>query len=119
MDKLMNCIFAIHGLKKYIPPYIIQTYIVPFAIEKPCISCKKCGRILHINSKKNSSRQQPTVAREPNGSQPTVAREPNGSQPTGSSRTTLGATTWVIWDDTFCIQCFHKHFPGKKMIRTR
>lgn len=108
MDKIMNCIFAIHGLKKYIPPYIIQTYIIPFAIEKPCISCKKCGRILHIKSKKNSKEQQPTVA-----------REPNGSQPTGSSQSALGTTTWVIWDDTFCIQCFNKHFPGKKMIRTR
>ena len=50
IEELMECVFAIHGLVKYIPRSIIQTHIIPFAIEKPRLYCKKCGKILYFGA---------------------------------------------------------------------
>ena len=51
IPELMECVFAIHGLEKYIPRSVIQTYIIPFAIQKPLLYCQKCGKILYFGSK--------------------------------------------------------------------
>ena len=51
IEELMECVFAIHGLEKYIPRSVIKSYIIPFAIEKPHLYCKKCGKILYFGAK--------------------------------------------------------------------
>ena len=51
IEELMECVFAIHGLEKYIPRSIIQTHIIPFAIEKPHLYCQTCGKILYFGAK--------------------------------------------------------------------
>jgi hypothetical protein len=59
MENLMECIFAIHGLHKYIPVNIIQTYIIPYAIEKPSLYCKKCGKILYLKTQTKQETLKP------------------------------------------------------------